>query len=123
MRLNAKSRYALKREVAMRSTIRQHPPKKQPGQGRGPRRINGAALDVLAASDYYGGTVKQTRGLVDRRLISFKRLGGRIIFLREELEQWLATMDGCSLAEAKSNVEMRHGKPGFRAVTAEAVEE
>lgn len=82
-------------------------PRKHPGQGRGPRTINGAALDVRGASGFYGGTEKQTRGLVNRRLIPFKRLGGRIIFLREELEQWLTSLDGCSLAEARTNLEAR----------------
>lgn len=91
----------------MRSTIRQHPPKKQAGQGLGPRRIAGAALDVRGASAFYGGTEKQTRGLVDRRLIPFKRLGGRIVFLRAELEAWLAGLEGCSIEEACTNLEAR----------------
>lgn len=91
----------------MPSTIRQNPPKKQPGQGLGPRRIDGAALDVRGASTFYGGTEKQTRGLVDRRLIPFKRLGKRIVFLRSELEAWLSSLDGCSLAEARTNLEAR----------------
>jgi hypothetical protein len=83
--------------------------KKQHGEGIGPRTINGAALDVRGASYFYGGTVKQTRGLVERRLIPFKRLGGRIIFLRAELETWLQSLAGCSLDEALENREARHG--------------
>jgi len=78
-------------------------PRKQVGQGTGPRAFNGLALDVRGASVFYGGTEKQTRGLVARRLIPFRRLGGRIIFLRSELEMWLSTLDGCTLAEAKTN--------------------
>ena len=93
----------------MSSTTRQNPPKKKPGQGTGPRTFNGAAVDVRGASVFLGGTEKQTRGLVERRLIPFKRLGGRIIFLRAELEAWLSNLDGCTLAEAKTNLEMRRG--------------
>lgn len=87
--------------------MRKLPPKKQPGMGTGPRMISGAALDVRGASIFYGGTEKQIRGLVDRRLIPFKRLGGRIVFLRAELETWLSSLDGCSLAEARMNLEAR----------------
>lgn len=85
------------------------PPKKQPGQGTGPRAINGAALDVRAASGFYGGTDKQTRGLVERRLIPFRRLGGRIVFLRSELEAWLQDLPGCTLDEARASREVRRG--------------
>lgn len=91
----------------MLSASRKAPPRKQLGQGTGPRTINGAALDVRGASAFYGGTEKQTRGLVDRRLIPFKRLGGRIVFLRAELESWLSGLDGCSLDEARTNLEAR----------------
>ena len=93
----------------MHAFPRKTPPKKQRGQGLGPRTIDGAALDVRGASVFYGGTEKQTRGLVERRLIPFKRLGGRIIFLRSELEAWLSGLDGCTLDAARKNLEARHG--------------
>ena len=83
------------------------PPKKQPGMGTGPRTLNGAALDVRGVSIFYGGTEKLIRGLVERRLIPFKRLGGRIVFLRAELETWLANLPGCTADEAKANLEAR----------------
>jgi hypothetical protein len=88
--------------------MRQLPPKKQLGQGLGPRTINGLALDVRGASALFGGSEKQLRGLVARRLIPFRRLGGRIIFLRAELEAWLLSLDGCGLVQAKANLEQRH---------------
>lgn len=96
----------------MNALTRQTPPRKQAGQGRGPRRIDGAALDVRGASAFYGGTEKQTRGLVDRRLIPFKRLGGRIVFLRAELEAWLASLDGCTIDQAQENLRVRKGLEG-----------
>lgn len=91
----------------MASEPRKAPPKKQPGQGCGPRRIDGAALDVRGASAFYGGTEKQTRGLVERRLIPCRRLGTRIIFIKAELEAWLANLPGCTPDEARTNMEAR----------------
>ena len=83
------------------------PPRKQPGQGCGPRTIDGAALDVRSASTLLGAKEKHTRGLVARRLIPFRRLGGRIIFIRSELVAWLSALDGCSLKEAQANMAAR----------------
>ncbi len=93
----------------MPSTIRQHPPKKQPGQGLGPRRIDGAVLDVRTAAAFLGGSEKQLRGLVDRRLIPFRRLNSRIVFVRSELEQFFVALPGCSVDEARTNLEARRG--------------
>ena len=73
------------------------------------RTINGTALDVRSAAALIGGSEKQTRALVERRLIPFRRLGGRIVFLRTELEQWLASLDGCTLEEAKETLRVRQG--------------
>ena len=89
-------------------TVRQ-PPRKQPGQGKGPRRIDGVALDVRGGASLLGGTEKQMRGMVARRIVPFRRLGTRIIFIRTELEQFLLSLDGCSLDEARKNREARHG--------------
>ena len=85
------------------------PPRKQSGQGKGPRRIDGACLDVRSASAFYGGTEKQVRGMIARRVIPFRRLGGRIIFLKVELEQWIVALPGCTPDEAKKNLGIRHG--------------
>ena len=93
----------------MEVATRKPPPRKQFGQGRGPRRIDGALLDVRGGSIFFGWSEKKTRGMVARRLVPFHRLNGRIIFLRTELEQWLASLGGCGLAEARKNQEMRHG--------------
>jgi hypothetical protein len=85
------------------------PPRKTTGQGTGHRTINGAALDVRGAAALVGGTEKGIRGLVNRRVIPFRRLGVRIIFLKAELEEWLKALDGCTLDEARTNHEARHG--------------
>lgn len=89
--------------------MRVPPPKKRPGQGRGPRTVNGLALDVRSAAGLIGMSEKQMRGLVSRRLIPFRRLSGRIILLRQELEHWLACLDGCGLEEVRANHAMRQG--------------
>lgn len=85
----------------------QIPPRKQPGMGRGPRRIDGAVLDVRTAAAFLGGTEKQLRGMVDRRLIPFRRLNSRIVFVRRELEEFVVTLPGCTADEAKANLEAR----------------
>jgi hypothetical protein len=85
------------------------PPKKQPGQQTGPRTINGLLLDVRSGAALLGVSEKQARGLIARRLLPFKRLGGRIVLSRRELEAFVESLDGCDLAEAQENRERRHG--------------
>ncbi len=87
--------------------MRKLPPNKQLGQGVGPRTLNGSLLDVRCGSLFLGWSEKRTRGLIERKLIPFKRLGGRIIFIKAELELWLSSLDGCSLDEARANLEAR----------------
>jgi hypothetical protein len=64
-------------------------------------------LDVRTGTAFIGGTEKYMRGLVARRLIPFRRLGGRIVFVRSELEQWLLSLEGCTVEEARANQEAR----------------
>jgi len=81
----------------------QTPPKKK----RGHRTINGAALDVRSAAALLGMTEKTLRGMIARQLVPFRRLNSRIIVLRSELEIWLQTLDGCTLDDARINMEQR----------------
>lgn len=83
------------------------PPKKQPGQGRGYRVINGAALDVRSGALFLGVTDKTLRGMVARGIVPYRRLNARIIFLRSELEVFLTQLPGVSLDVAASNREAR----------------
>ncbi len=46
-------------------------------------------------------------GLIARRLIPFRWVGGRLVFVRTELEAWVRGLDGCSLEEAQANAEAR----------------
>lgn len=93
----------------MQTLARKSPPRKQPGQGLGPRRIDGACLDVRGAAVFLGMTEKTTRGMIARRLIPFRRLNSRIVLLRSELEHFLIGLPGCTPDEVQRNQEARHG--------------
>jgi hypothetical protein len=78
-----------------------------PRKGIGPRHLNGALLDVRHAAQFMGVTEKTLRARVARRVVPFKRLGGRIVFLKSDLEAFVSSLGGCSVKEALANVEMR----------------
>lgn len=83
------------------------PPRKKAGQGLGPRTIAGAMLDLRGGAAFLGLTEKMLRARVARRLIPFRRFGGRIVFVRRDLETFLAALEGCSAEEAVDNLKMR----------------
>ena len=93
------------------------PPKKKPvvqgqsGEGGRPpkclRTFNGAVMDIRSAASFIGVTEKTVWARVARRMIPFRKFGGRVVFLRDELVQWLTSLDGCNLAEARANREAR----------------
>ena len=64
-------------------------------------------LNVRQAAEYLGWSEKMLRARLARRTIPFRRLGSRIIFRREELEQFLETLPGCDLTEAVQNLNRR----------------
>jgi hypothetical protein len=73
------------------------------------RTFTGAALDVHACAGLLGTSPRAIRGLIAKRIIPHRRLAGRIIFIRSEVETWLAYLDGCTLAEAEQNLALRRG--------------
>jgi hypothetical protein len=89
--------------------VRLAPPKKLTGLPTGPRRLNGAVMDVASiAAKYYGGTEKKSaekkvRADVARRLLPHRRLGGRIIFIDQEIEEFFKRLPGVSVSEALAN--------------------
>lgn len=83
------------------------PPKRKPGWGKGPRSLNGEALDVRAYSGWMGQSEDQTRSQVARGIIPYHRLGGRIIFLKSEIIEFLQNLPGVSLDEARTNLSAR----------------
>jgi hypothetical protein len=46
--------------------------------------------------------------MIERGLMQHRRLGGRIVLIRSELEAWLASLEGCSPGEAIENMQKRH---------------
>jgi hypothetical protein len=71
------------------------------------RIINGALMDVESASAFLGQSEQATRAQVVRRQVPFRRRGGRVVFLRADLEQFLAALPDCDVKEALANAEAR----------------
>lgn len=71
------------------------------------RKFDGVVLDVSTAACFTGMSEKTVRARVARRCLPFRRFGGRIVFLRSELEQFLHGLPGCDLKEAVENTEAR----------------
>lgn len=80
---------------------------KKLGKTKKRRAINGYILDMSAAAQFLGATEKTLRALVERRVIPFRRLNRRIIFLKEELEQFIRDLPGVTMEEARSNLGKR----------------
>lgn len=83
------------------------PPPKRSGQARGPRRMRGATLDVAGVAAWLGWTEKRVRSCVARGRLPYRRDGGRILFLRSEIEVFLNALPGLHLDEALANVRGR----------------
>ena len=64
-------------------------------------------LNVTSAARLLGLTPKALRRRIDRRTIPFKKLGRRIMFVQDELWDFIATLEGCSCEEAKNNLIQR----------------
>lgn len=89
---------------------RKRPPTKQTGDQKGPRRFNGALQDVAGEARELGITEKQLRSQIARGLIPHRRLGGRIVFLRDEVAAFLSKLPGVSVEQALENIAARQGE-------------
>ena len=56
-------------------------------------------LNTSEVAELLNRTDGAVRNLVLRRAISFRKQGGRLIFLRSELQQWIERAPGMSLDE------------------------
>lgn len=84
------------------------PPKRQKGQGEGPRRVTGEILDVHTAAAFLGISEKATRARVNQGLLPFRKWGGKIIFVKSEIEKFIiATLPGTNLEQARANLAAR----------------
>lgn len=86
------------------------PPRKRPGHATGPRLLNGSLLDVETGAAFLGDTSKGLRSKIARGLVPHRRLAGRIVLIRAELEQFIGALPGLTLAEALANVRARAGQ-------------
>ncbi len=87
--------------------MRKRPPVKRTGQAQKPRRFNGILMDVLGLASYLGTSEHCVRSRVRRREIPFRKLGGRIVFLKNEIDQFLAELPGTTIQEVLKNLEDR----------------
>lgn len=85
-------------------------PLKRAGQARGPRKIDGALLGIPEAAAFLGLTPKAVRGRVARALLPYRKMDGRIVFIREELCHYIGTLPGITLEEAVRNAALRRGE-------------
>jgi Helix-turn-helix domain len=83
------------------------PPKKKAGQAKRPRRFDGAVKDVAGEALELGITQKCLRSQVARGLIPYRRLGGRIVFLADEVREFLRQLPGVTAEQALANVAAR----------------
>ena len=79
------------------------PPLKKPGQGRGPRALNGELMDVAAVATFLGCNQKVIRARIGRGLLPHRKWGGRVVILRSELIQFMQALDGTPLDQALAN--------------------
>ena len=87
--------------------MKRQPPNKKPGQAQEPRRFNGILMDVRGLAVYLGTSEHCVRSRVRRREIPFKKMGGRLLFRKHEIDRYLEQLPGCDLDEAVQNLEDR----------------
>ncbi len=67
---------------------------KQPAKARPLRTMAGELMDLHTVAQVYGGTVQSWRNRIARRQVPFRRLAGRIVIIRRELEKFLSDLPG-----------------------------
>jgi hypothetical protein len=71
--------------------------------------FKGGVLYVEGAAEMLNTTPKAIRAKVARRLLPFHKLEGRVIFFRDDLEEFLRDLPGCDLTEVRRNMAIRSG--------------
>ncbi len=85
-------------------------PRKPAGTKTGRRRIAGAVLDVAGAAELLGVSEKVIRARTARMLLPHRRWGGRLIFMKGELEEFFNTLPGRCMREVLEIAEARREK-------------
>ena len=90
--------------------------RRSPAQTNGvtlPPVYKGAMLTVLQAALELGQNARWTRLRMSRGLLPYRKLNGRIVILRSELDQFiadLANLPGVTLDQARENLALRNGE-------------
>jgi hypothetical protein len=90
--------------------VRTTPPRKQAGQATKPRRFDGELRDIATQARELGISEKALRAQVARGLIPYRRLGGRIVFLADEVTAFLRGLPGVTVDQALQNMVARAGQ-------------
>lgn len=56
-------------------------------------------LDTTEAADFLRKSPAAVRNLVMRKMIPFRKCGGRLLFIREELEEWILRCPGIRIED------------------------
>jgi Helix-turn-helix domain len=92
-----------------------HYPFKRASKPRGPvQQAVGRMLNVQQAAELLGTSERWVRRRTSRGLLPYRKLCGRIFFLRAELEAFVNDLPGITLSEAKENLSIRNGDGGQR---------
>jgi len=67
--------------------------------------MNSLYLNTKQCGELIGRSPGAVRNLVYRRKIPFRKPGGRLIFLKSEIEAWIESAPGVKLEEIKKNNE------------------
>lgn len=71
------------------------------------RTVNGVLMGVPEAAALIGNSERSLRALVAAGVVPYRKLGGRVVFRREELEKWIERLPGVSLKDAEMNQKVR----------------
>ena len=88
------------------------PPRKRAGRATGPRRFDGALRDIAHQARELGVSEKALRAQVARGVIPYRRHGGRIVFLADEVASYLRRLPGVTADQALENLAARNGAGG-----------
>jgi hypothetical protein len=89
--------------------MRAQPPKKAKGRKTGARRFDGALWDIATGAHQLGETEKTLRSQITRGLVPYRRLGGRVVLIADEVRAFLRQLPGVSADDALANVAKRNG--------------
>lgn len=64
---------------------------------------DGQYMDIHGLTSYIKRTKGSIRNLVLRRAIPYRKQAGRLIFLKDEIDEWLKTAPGKTLDEIKND--------------------